>query len=465
MTTRIFMSLMAIGFAAMPTLLQAQTVPDLAQQMKRMQATIDAMQSRIDELESGRKAREETPWGMTPEQLRQLNRTTVKADALEESQETLGYKGLKVSGLIDPTFITTNRQHRTGFQFLNSGQNFEYAFDNGAFGMAMIDFQKEMEGGRKWRLTLAPNRGGAGIAIDGASIVHEASLSMPLADLQTRVIAGQIPDWSGHEFMQPTLNKFVTHNLLFDFTLPAVYTGAGVDLVRDAWSVKALLANVNASKKRSGQRSPALAYRVDYYDYKNEFMGFGFAGLHGKLSNPRADDGVGNPITGDPYVTHDTTAHSFEVDGFFSRGDWTVAGQLGIGMQRRAAITADPLNGELRDSHWWGASSMLGYKLTPRLEAVARWDYLNNNRNGGGTLGWSFADSRNGLGPDPSGDPEVGANRSALSVGGRYAVNANLAVKAEYRLDRASVPVFLNLRDGRYGRSNQLFGASMVMSF
>ena len=51
-------------------------------------------------------------------------------------------------------------------------------------------------------------------------IVQEASVSVPLTDLQTRFIAGQIPDWSGYEYLQPTLNKLITHNLLFDFTLP-----------------------------------------------------------------------------------------------------------------------------------------------------------------------------------------------------------------------------------------------------
>jgi hypothetical protein len=465
MSTRTLPSLIALVAATVPALLHAQTAPELAQQLQRMQTTMDAMQARIKELESGRQSPDGATWGITPEQLRQLNRTTVKADALEESQDVLGYKGLKITGLIDPTFIATSRQDRTGFQFLNSGQNFEYAFDNGAFGMAMIDFQKELEAGLKWRLTLAPNRGGGGIAIDGASIVHEASLSVPLTDLQTRVIAGQIPDWSGHEFMQPTLNKLVTHNLLFDFTLPAVYTGAGLDLLRGAWAVKALLANVNTSKKRPGQKAPALAYRVDYYDYKNEFMGFGLAGLHGKLSNPRADDGVGNPVTGTAYDTRDTMVHSIEVDGFFSRGNWTVTGQLGLGTQRQAAITADPVTGELRNSRWWGASSFVGYKITPRLEAVARLDYLNNARHGGGTLAWAFADGRNGLGPDPAGDPETGANRTALSFGGRYTVNSNLAVKAEYRLDRANLPVFVDLRDGSFHRTNNLFGASMVMSF
>lgn len=455
--------LLAACGAAVPTL--AQTPAELSQQMQRMQEAMAAMQARINELEAAQKPKDAQQWGMTPDQARQLNRTTVKADALEEAQETLGYKGLKVSGLIDPTFIYTSNQNRAGFQFLNSGRNLEYAFDNGTFGMASLDFMKEMEGGTRWQLRLRPNRGGGGVAIDGESIVHEASMSLPLTDLQTRLIAGQIPDWSGHEFAEPTMNRLITHNLLFDFTAPAVYTGVGLDLNRNPWYVKAMLANVNASKKPSGEKSPALVYRVDFYDYKKEFNGWGFAGLHGKLPNYRANDGVGNPVTGLPYELRDTMVHAFEVDGFYSRGDWTLSGQLSVGSQRKAAMTADPASGELRDSRWWGASTMVSYKFTPRFETIARLDYLNNRKNGGGTLGFVFPDGRNGLGPDPLGNQEVGANRTALSLGTRYIINANTTMKAEYRLDRASLPVFLDLHDNSHKRSNQLFGTSLVMSF
>ncbi len=465
MNNRFVIALIAACGVALPTLAIAQTPAELSQQLQRMQEAMAAMQARINELEAAQKPKAGQQWGMTPDQVKQLNRTTVKADSLEEAQETLGYKGLKISGLIDPTFIYTSNQNRAGFQFLNSGRNFEYAFDNGTFGMATLDLQKEMEGGTKFRLRLTPNRGGGGIAIDGESIVHEASMSLPLANLQTRLIAGQIPDWSGHEFAEPTLNRLITHNLLFDFTLPAVYTGAGLDLNRDPWYVKAMLANVNASKKASGAKSPALVYRVDFYDYKKEFNGWGFAGLHGKLPNFRADDGFGNPVTGTPYDTRDTMVNAFEVDAFYSRGDWVTSGQLSVGSQRKAAMTAAPATGELRDSFWWGASAMLSYKFTPRFETIARLDYLNNKKNGGGTLGFVFPDSRNGLGPDLSGDQEIGANRMALSLGTRYIFNANTTMKAEYRLDHASLPVFLDLRDGSNKRSNQLLGASVVMSF
>ncbi|MEL4181163.1 DUF3138 family protein [Roseateles sp. PN1] len=461
-----------IPFALLPLLalltllhgapVRAQTAAELSDQMRQMQAAMNAMQIKLQELESKQAAE---PQGLTPEQQRQLNRTTVRGEALEEAQETMGFKGLKISGLIDPSYVYSQGQNRAGFQFLNSAQNGEYAYDNGAFGMAILDFQKEFEGGSKFRLTLAPNRGGGGIAIDGQSIVHEASVSIPLGNLQTRFIAGQIPDWSGYEVMQANQNRLVSHNLLFDFTLPAVYTGAGLDLQRSPWSIKVLLANVNSSRKNSGQKMPALAYRVDFYDYKREFNGWGFAGVHGKLANWRSTDPAGNPVSGQPYASDDTLVHAFEIDGFFSRGDWTLGGQIGVGMQRQAAISANALSGELQDSQWWGISTMAAYKLTPQLELVARLDYLNNSKNGGGALGYSFADSRNGLGPDLLGDAQRGANRSALALGGRYQFNTSTQFKVEYRVDRADLPVFLHKGSEQFQRNNQMLATSVVMSF
>jgi hypothetical protein len=245
-----------------------------------------------------------------------------------------------------------------------------------------------------------------------------------------------------------------------------------MEIIRGKWDIKAVLANMNASRRSSGNKTPVLAYRVDYS--KGEFSGFGFAGVHGKIANLRSDDA--NPITGDPYDTRDTMANLIEVDGYFIRGDWTLQGQVSYGMQRKAAISADPVTGELRDARWYGASVLAAYKFTPRFEGIARLDYLNNKKNGGGLLGYSFADGRNGIGPgmvdDGSGtntwivgDPEAGANRMALSLGVSYLFNQNTTFKAEYRLDRASQPVFLNVNDGSYKKSNHLFGASMVLSF
>jgi hypothetical protein len=44
-------------------------------------------------------------WGMTPEQARELNRIAIKAEALQDNFTDQGYKGLKISGQMDPTYI------------------------------------------------------------------------------------------------------------------------------------------------------------------------------------------------------------------------------------------------------------------------------------------------------------------------------------------------------------------------
>jgi hypothetical protein len=458
----------------------AAAFPAQAQSNAEVMKELQALKDKVAELEGKLKAQEAkapaatagaagtSQWGMTPDQTRDLNRTTMKTEATEDAIESQGLKMLKISGYMDPTYLYNQRQNRAGFQFLNPVALDGYNYDNSYFGAASIDFQKEMEGGTKWRLTLAPNRGTGSVIGDG-SIVHEASVSIPLGDLQTRIIAGQMPDWSGYEYLQPTLNKLITHNLLFDFTLPTAYTGAGMEYTRGKWLMKWALNNMNTSKRQSGETGPAFAYRVDYA--KGEYNGFGFAGVHGKAANYRGMDattptGAGvNPISGFDYSIKDTRVDLFEIDGYFIRGDWTVQGQLSFGQQRRAAVTEDPTTGELRDARWYGASALAAYKLTPRWELTARADYLNNRKNGGGLLGYTAADDRNGIGPDPFGDPEKGANRSALSLGLSWLYNVNTTFKAETRLDRASLPVFLDVKTGEYRKSNALFGTSVLVSF
>lgn len=450
--------------AAYPGAALAQSNEELLKELRALKERVNQLEQKLSEKPApvaAAPAAAAAPAGMTPQQTADFNRIAVKTEALEDANEALGYRGLKISGQIDPTYIYNSAQNRSGFQFLNRVANGGYNYDNSYFGMAMIDFQKEMEGGTKWRLTLAPNRG-AGSVFDGESIVHEASVSVPLGgDLQTRLIAGQIPDWSGYEYLPPTQNKLITHNLLFDFTLPTAYTGAGLELTRGKWIVKGVLANMNTSSKTSGNKTPVIAYRVDYA--KGEYSGFGFAGVHGKAANFRSDDV--NVVTGLPYDARDSSVNLFEADAYFIRGDWTFQGQLSFGQQKNGAITADPVTGDLRDSRWYGASVLAAYKFTPRFEGIARLDYLNNKKNGGGLLGYTFADDRNGIGPDLFGDPDKGANRMALSVGLGYLLNANTSLKAEYRYDRATVPVFLDAKDGSYRKTNSLLGASVVVSF
>jgi Protein of unknown function (DUF3138) len=459
---------------------QAQTNAAMLEEMKALRERVAEMEKKLQAAEAESANAKRSPpapavattptpqWGMTPEQARELGRVTVKTEALEDSRDAAGFKGLKIAGYMDPTFIYNVNQKTAGFQFLNkvdSSNGFSagdgYNYDNSYFGAAVIDFQKETDSGVKWRLTLAPNRG-VGAVFDGTSPIHEASVSIPLGSLQRRLIAGQLPDWSGYEYLPATQNKLITHNLLFDFTLPTAYTGVGMEVTEGKWIVKGMLNNMNASRKAQGNRTPALAYRVDYS--KGEFQGFGFAGVHGKATN-FADPG------------RDSLLNLFEIDGYFIRGDVTVQGQLSVGQQKRAAITPDPNTGELRNASWTGLSVLGAYKFTPRFEAIARLDHIRNRKNGGGLLGFTASDGRNGLGPDANlgCDPadlttlvpecSRGADRSALSFGLSYLFDTSTTFKAEYRIDRADQPVFEVVKDGTFKKTNQIFGASVLVSF
>lgn len=464
------LSLLALALGA--------ALPAAAQSNEEVLKRLEALQQRVDQLEKELKeAKSKAPgtpggpqWGMTPEQAAELNRLTVKTEAMEDARDAGGFGGLKISGQMQTAYIYNRAQDLAGFQFLDSVANYGYNYWNSYIGMALLDFQKEMSDGTKWRLTLAPQRG-VGSVIDGYSIVQEASVSVPLTDLQTRFIAGQIPDWSGYEYLQPTLNKLITHNLLFDFTLPTGYIGAGIDYTSGKWVTKAMLAQMNQNANYSAAKGSVLAFRVDYA--RGEYQGFGVAGVYGQAPNfvnGYALDANGDP-TGSP---SNTNLGLIEVDGYFIRGDWTVQGQLSYGYQKDAAITANA-SGGLQTASWYGLSTLAAYKFTPRFEGVGRFDYLNNSKNGGGLLGYGI-DSGNGIGPNGSlgcmqgtaaVDPGCndGANRYALAVGLNYVFNQYTMFKAEARYDWANQPVFLYVDDGGYRKNNTVLGASVVVSF
>ncbi len=450
----------------------------LAQSNEELLKEIRALRDRVNDLEAKQKAMEAKgdsgQWGMTPAQTAELNRVSVKTEALEDSREANGFMGLKISGQMQVPYIYNQAQNTSGFQFLDNVYANGYNYYNGYLGMVMIDFQKEMEGGTKWRLTLAPQRG-VGAVIDGTSIVNEASVSVPLTDLQTRFIAGQIPDWSGYEYLQPTQNKLITHNMLFDFTLPTGYIGAGFDITSGKWGTKAMLAQLNSNANTTGFKGSVLAVRVDYS--KGEYDGFGSAAVIGQAPN------LVNPDAGN------TNVGLIEVDGYYIRGDWTLQGQLSYGTQRKAAITP-AADGSFQNSSWYGLSTLAAYKFTPRFEGVARFDYINNAKNGGGMLGFGGAatgtnatdsdvayggDYKNGIGPSGTlgcGAAGVyadgcnqGANRYALSVGMNYVFNQYTTFKAEYRYDWSNLDVFQYNAGGSYRKYNNVLGAAVVLGF
>jgi hypothetical protein len=470
MNTALARTALALAAASCIAPAQAQTAA-AAPSIEELLKEVRALRDRVAELEKKAAAPAPAPqpgqWGMTPEQARELSRIAVKTESLQDNFTDQGYKGLKISGQIDPTWIYNRNNANAGFVFLNNG-GARYTYDNSYFGMAVLDLEKETESGARWKLTLAPERGTG--ALFNNSIVHEASVSIPLTDLNTRLWVGQIPDWTGYEITLPAGNKLITHNLLFDFTAPTAYTGAVLDITRGKWWIRAGIANMNSARYSEGNKQPVAIARVDYS--KGEFSGFGFTALQGRAYNFAAD-GTYIDANGDEqgFATagKNTTVSLLEADAYFTRGDWSLYGQVSFGQQNDAAIYNS--DGVLRDSRWFGLSGLVGYKFSPRLEGLLRVDYLRNGRNGGGLLGYTADDTVNGIGRGltPAGDyargPGVGARRWAVSTGLNYLYDENTVFKLEFRYDGANQPVFEKVSTGDRRKDNLLIGTSVVVSF
>ncbi|MBI1835216.1 MAG: DUF3138 family protein, partial [Burkholderiales bacterium] len=124
--------LIALSFSALPVVAYAQSnAPVTKNNHTEIAQELSRLQQRISELENAIKDKESQ--GMNPEQERELNRLSVLTDAQVDTNAAMGFKGLKISGYIDPTYIATRNQHRAGFQFLNSSTTAagapEFAFD------------------------------------------------------------------------------------------------------------------------------------------------------------------------------------------------------------------------------------------------------------------------------------------------------------------------------------------------
>lgn len=453
---------------------QAQSAGELLQELQALRARMAELESRLQALQKN--VASPAPAAPAPAvDPDEFNRIRGKVEAMEDGQEAMGFKGLRIGGLMDPTYVYSQRQNSAGFVFLNNfdGRNAGegFAFDNSYFGMAVLDVQKVTETDQRWRLTLSPHKA-SGSGGNLGSIVHEASVSIPLAGPGVRMIAGQLPDWSGYEYSFSNLQPLISHNLLFDFTTPSVYSGVGMELISGKWGTKFIVGNINQMRVPNGQKAPGVSFRVDYA--KGEFAGFGVAGAR--------------TTTKGEQVTH------AEVDGYFIRGDVTLQGQFGVGNARGYASNLDA-DGRWKTARWYGLSALAGYKVTPRMQLVGRADYLWNGRNGGGVWGASIVgwdddghyapDGRNGFGLPMAFDAATGAwapsgtrgvNRYAMSLGVNYLLtpshtpNASIWptgtwLKAELRLDGANGRVFQDVRDGSYRKSNLMFATSAVFAF
>ena len=401
---------------------QAQSNADLLKQIELLKAQVEALTARIEAVSKQAGA-------VNPQE---FNRLVQKVELAEDTAAASGFKGLKFKGVIEAAYIHDRLQMDVATGTVRETQRFSTG--NGNFGTGMFEISKEVDDGVSWLLRLTPGLG-------NDNIVHEANVSIPLNN-SNKLNVGLTQDYQGYEYSFAHQNPLLTHNLMWSYAGPAFYEGVGLSYALGKWSAKWMFGNIDGQK--SG-KSPGLAYRVDYT--VSEFTYVGFAGAHSRTT--RQFDGM-------------------EIDAGFTRGDWQLNGQLNYGRERGTAFNGG-------DARWWGASALAGYKITPTLQILTRFDYISNRRNGGGIYveGPGFVgvgNTTSGFGPelDNTGaviDPNRGANRYALSAGFNYAINANTAWKGEVRLDRSSGYNFLDPKTGQFKRSNVIVGTGIVVSF
>ena len=484
---------MALAVAlAFPMLASAQSNAELQSQIQELKAQISQLRALVTPAAPAAAAPVAAPAvpAVDPEDFNQIK---VKVEGMIDQQSTAGIKGLRIAGGFDPVYMVNRAKGTSSFAFLNNfvnvnGSGEAFSYDNSYFGMAYLDFQKEMEdGGTKFRLTLAPSKS-SGSGYNWGSIVHEASASIPLADAQTRLLIGQMPDVSGYE---PILNTyvgansltsnllypgyaeyFITKNLFFDFTSLTTFTGVGLDLVRGPWETKLFLVNANSARNDVNNiacpvgspcspapvRSPVFVYNATYA--QDEFWGFEFTGYEGK---------VANTVMGGA-----SRLDQFEIDGNYTKGDFNSNLQFTVGRQANAAFNGG-------NSQWWGVSALVSQRVLPKLTLAARADYLNNQKNGGGTFNLYHNGPTGGEGPayvgdfvngfgagDPTAagyDANKGANRYSLSFSGTYRLTPNVALRGEFRHDHASTAAFYYYGDQSYKKTNDVLGLQTVVNF
>jgi hypothetical protein len=405
----------------------AQSAADLQREIEVLKGQLKTLSDKIEAM-SGKTDPEATA--------QQISRLEQKMDLADETSIKSGLKGIVVKGSMEAVYQNDSSATTTGF---NS------ALGNGGYGAAMLEVGKVTDEGVGWMLRVIPLSG-------TGSKVHEATVSVPVGEHGAKLNAGLIPDYSGYEYSMGNLNPLISNNLLYSNLAASNYLGAGLSYVIGNLTAKWMIGQVDGVATR---KAPGFAYRGDYA--MGEYAGLGFSGVHVR-TNATADA---------------LNADLMEVDGFYNRGDISLQGQFSLGRviggsagnAYNVAIGNEDTSMEGKDGKWWGLSAFAGYKVMPRLQAIARFDYINNRSNGGGV----YFDTDGSYGPERNSagdviDASVGANRYALTLGSNYAVNSNTQWKAELRTDRSSGYNFVNT-DGTATKSKTTIGTSIVVSF
>jgi hypothetical protein len=409
----------------------AQSAADLQKDIAALKAQLQALQQKVDAL---------TTQPVSQALNQQVTRIEQKQELADDVVEKSGLKGMKFKGVIEAAYAYDSA----------SGAHTVAARDGiGAGSNAMLELTKETEDGEgvNWTLRLTPG---------AANLVQEATVSVGIAP-GMRAFGGLVPDFQGYEALFAHQNLMFSHNALYDLAGPTAYGGLGMmqQLNKDV-ALKWIVGNIDGGNDvdvatgAALKPSVGLAYRFDWT--LSEYAYLGLSGAH--ATSTRAFDVIA-------------------VDGGFTRGDWQFNGQATLGQLKGGAYAGG-------DASWSGLSGLVGFKLTPRLQLLARADYLENRKNGGGTYVYNYlnnpldvlgtgATSGTGLGPemDSAGaivDPTSGANLTRLSLGTNFLLNATTQWKTEVRVDQSSGYNFTD-EGGAPKREKTSLGTSLVVSF
>lgn len=417
----------------------------------------------------------------------------LKTDSIDKTVNEGGIAGLSVTGYLDPVYVYNFGQKSGGFQFVN--HNGTYNYDGSTFGDVYLDIKKTFGAGAlapSAEISIMPNRGNGATLLatdDGSNsfmnIINTAVINMPI-DMSTTFVAGLMSSFGGYEYQLSTLMPTLTHNLLYDFSDPGSYVGAGINYSTGNWAWKFMLANEQYRTKgattqvdtnaTTGQakfetnNTPTFTTRLDYT--WSSSIDLGWSGNIGRQSLATAStcaSGFGYQCgSNDPYSNYYFT----EADLTYTWADTTINAEVDLGKQQNAAFNGG-------NAQWWGVS-VLGLQKwhaeSGQFGTAARIDYMNDQKNGGGGGGVVLSDSgidgHNGFGisqnclanSTSAGADCKGANRADIALDFIWYVTDQATLKIEYRHDWSSEDTFIK-SDGTYAKSNDMLGTQFIYAF
>ena len=453
-----------------------------------LKAQLSAMQSKMEALEKSVQDQQEA---LSPDDATQMKQQVanqqMKVDSLQTAATSGPLAGLSVTGYLDPSYLYNRNTGNAAFLFANHSN--AYTYDNSTFGDVYLDIKKTFGVGPlapSAEITIMPNRGNGSTLLQnqsgstGNGIINSAVITYPLSD-QTSLVAGLMPGFGGYEVQQSNQMVTLTHGLLYDFSDPGNYVGAGVNWSHDVWATKLLIGNqqnhtsgdstATSANSTSSNTTPTLTGRADYTYSSAIDLGGSFNVGRQSLITPTS---CGTGTFG--YQCTSTSAYSqfvfTELDATYNLNDVILNAELDYGQQQRAA-----LNGGT--AAWYGASLLAHEKWNTesfgRMGATLRYDYLNDSKNGGGGGGIALTngvDGANGFGADQvcyanstvNGADCKGTSRQALTADLLFYPTDQVILKFEARYDWADQSVFLT-KGGSYTKSNIVLGTQVVYTF